>query len=268
MLRSYSLLLCVGLSGCWMSSADGEQLRTTADSRGRRIEQLEAQARVNREQIDGKVAELEDVLQRATKLLTRDSADVGAQVEQMQEHLAVLEGKLDEQRHETENLAKEVAAQRAALDQKLSAVASSTETVDESEVPKDRASHYALAYQNYETGKHTRARALFREYLTRYENDGKAGNAQYWIGSSYLMEGKPATALGEYRKVISSYGKSGAVDVALYGMAEAFYKLHACSDAQSALETLIKRKPVKTLKERAKKLLKEVKSTGKSYCTS
>ena len=82
MLRMMCPLLAVGaLSGCWMSKADGELLQTTAHARDQRLEQLESQARMNRQEIDGKVAELEEVLSRATLLLTRDSADVGAQVE-------------------------------------------------------------------------------------------------------------------------------------------------------------------------------------------
>ena len=82
------------------------------------------------------------------------------------------------------------------------------------------------------------------------------------------MQNKPATALGEYRKVISNYPKSPAVDTALYGMADAFYRLHACSDAKGAVDALIKRKPSKALEDRAKQLGKVLKSVAKDYCTS
>ena len=134
--------------------------------------------------------------------------------------------------------------------------------------PRGQGGALPAAYQAYQAADYDKARALWREYITRYPNDAKAGEAQYWIGASYTQQNKPATALGEYRKVISDYAKSSAVNVALYGMADAFYRLHACTDAKSALQALIKRKPESSLHDRAKKLLKDTTSAPRGYCTS
>jgi len=263
------VLLSTLFTGCWTSSAEGEQLRTAAQARDARLEQLESQNRQNRQELDAKVAELQQVLDKATQLLTRDSADVGAQVQQMSEQLASLEGQLAELSHKTEVLGHEMATQRAETDQKLASLRSGAGGgIDPSQVPKDKAAHYQMAYQGYEQSEHEKSRALFREYLTRYPEDPKAGNAQYWIGASYLQQNKPATALGEYRKVISDHAKSTAVNVALYGMADAFYRLHACTDAKSAVKALQKRKPSKALRTRASQLLKRIKGAKKGYCTS
>ena len=264
-----SLLVGVLLPGCWTSAAEGEQLRTAAQARDSRLEQLEGQNRQNRQELDAKVAELQQVLDKATQLLTRDSADVGAQVEQMREQISKLEGQLAELKHKTEVLTHEMATQRAETDQKLASLRTGAGgTLDPSQVPKDKGAHYQTAYQAYEQGQHEKSRALFREFLTRYPEDPKAGNAQYWIGASYLQQNKPATALGEYLKVISEHGKSTAVNVALYGMADAFYRLHACTDAKSAVQALLKRKPSKALKTRSNQLLDRIKSAPRSYCTS
>jgi len=88
------------------------------------------------------------------------------------------------------------------------------------------------------------------------------------VAATYSQESKPATALGEYRKVISQYSKSGAVNVSLYGMADAFYRLHACTDAKAAISALLKRKPKDDLTARAKTLLQEIKQAKRGYCTS
>ena len=104
--------------------------------------------------------------------------------------------------------------------------------------------------------------------MTRYPTDTKTGDAQYWVGATYLVQNKPATALGEYRKVIALYPKSPAVDTALYGMADAFYRLHACTDAKGALDALSKRKPAKALEDRVKQLGRVIKEAPKGYCTS
>ena len=98
--------------------------------------------------------------------------------------------------------------------------------------PHGQENHFAAGVPGVSGRRLRKARALWREYTTRYPNDTKAGEAQYWIGASYTQQNKPATALRESRKVISDYAKNSAVNVALYGMADAFYRLHACTDAK------------------------------------
>jgi hypothetical protein len=51
-------------------------------------------------------------------------------------------------------------------------------------------------------------------------------------------------------------------------MADAFFRLRACGDAKSAVDTLIKRKPDKALLDRAKKLAAEIKAAPKGSCAS
>lgn len=264
----FAVLLLVSSSGCLMTAADGEELRTEAQARDRRIEQLE-QSRASKQEIDAKLVELQGVLDKATAVLTRGSADVGAQVEQLTNQIATLEGQVAELQHKLVIVDQTMAAQRADLDNQVAKLKSGgKEPLDPTQIPADRKEHFQKAYDAYQAADYEKARELWREYLVRYPDDAKAGDAQYWIGASYTQQNKPATALGEYRKVIADYAKSSAVNVALYGMADAFYRLHACTDAKSALEALQKRKPEAALSERTKKLLKEVASSAKGYCTS
>jgi TolA-binding protein len=259
-----ALLLC---AGCWTSKSDGDLLKTSGDARDRRITQLEEQNRVNREELADKVRQLEEVLERATGLLARNSADVGAQTDQMAGQVAQLQGQIEELRHDLKVLSNEMNAQRAELEQKIDAAGrGGAPAISASDVPSDKKAHFDAAYHAYETGEYEKSRALFREYVKRYPTDDQAGNAQYWIGSSYLQQNKPATALGEYRKVIADFGKSSAVNVALFGMADAFFRLRSCTDAKAALEALLKRKPSKALKDRAVKLQTTIKRA--KTCTS
>ena len=75
------IVLSCGLlaSGCLMTASDGESFDETTQ----RIEQLEAQSRQDRADLEAKLKELQVVLDQATEVLKRGSADVGAQVEQM-----------------------------------------------------------------------------------------------------------------------------------------------------------------------------------------
>ena len=267
-LRPHSLIVACALAagGCWTTATEGEQLRTAAEARDRRIGEIEEQNRQIREEAVAKIRELEGVLAKATELLQRNSADVGAQVQQLQEQLAALDGRVAELRHDLERVTSEQAAQRSELEQKLAA--GTKEAVDPAQVPADKTAHYNAAYQAYQTADYDKARALFRLFLDRYPTDAQAGDAQYWIGAGYLQQNRPATALGEYRKVIANYSTSNAVNVALYGMADAFFRLHACTDAKSALDVLVKRKPKQALADRAKALQQQIKSAPAGQCTS
>jgi len=262
-----AVLTCSWLLGaCYMTKSDANQ---RFEAQTRQIEALQGEVRANHLALGAKLKELEEGLERARALLTRDSADVGAQVQQQQQRMAEIEGKLDEMTHNLSGLIEQTAKARADLDERLKVNTKPGEfALDPSQVPADKGSHFAAAYDAYKASEHDKARALFKEYLNRYASDDKAGDAQYWIGASYLVQNKPATALGEYRKVIANYPKSPAVDTALYGMADAFFRLHACTDAKGAIEALVKRKPSKALEDRAKQLAKAMKEAGKDYCAS
>lgn len=260
-----SLLLLT--SGCMTTSA-GKEMRVALE---KRISDLQAENDQRDKSLEAKLDELSQGLERARALLTRDSADVGAQVQVQQQKMAELEGKIEEMTHNLTDLIEQTARARAELDDKLgklSKPAGGEPTLDPAQIPADKAAHFTAAYDAYKGGDQEKARALFKEYVTRYPTDTKTGDAQYWIGATYLVQNKPATALGEYRKVIALYPKSPAVDTALYGMADAFYRLHACTDAKGALDALSKRKPAKALDDRVKQLGRVIKDAPKGYCTS
>jgi TolA-binding protein len=267
----FVLFIGLALSGCLTTSA-GDEIRSAARAQEERVASLEAGSVQNREELDAKVRELEDVIERATQVVTRNSADAGAQVEAMKEQLARLEGVVEELRHKLDAFTAEQAQYKAELEGRIAAGGMAggkpgvKPVLDPSEIPGDPESHYKAGTAAYQGNLHEKARALFREFLTRYPSDAKAGNAQYWIGASYLQENKPAAALGELRKVISDHAKSTAVNVALFGMADAFFRLKACTDAANAADALIKRKPDKALMDRIKKLASDIKKAPKGSC--
>jgi TolA-binding protein len=264
----FVLFTALALSGCLTTGA-ADEMRADMRAQEERIASLEHGSVQNREEIDAKVKELEEVLERATQVVTRNSADAGAQVEAMREELAKLQGVVDELKYKLDAFTTEQAQYKVDLEGRIAAGGTkpgAKPAIDPSQIPADPESHYKAGTGAYQANEHEKARALFREFLTRYPNDAKAGNAQYWIGASYLQENKPAAALGELRKVISDYAKSTAVNVALFGMADAFFRLKACTDAANAADALIKRKPDKALMDRIKKLSADIKKAPRGSC--
>jgi TolA-binding protein len=68
--------------------------------------------------------------------------------------------------------------------------------------------------------------------------------------------------------VISDHPNGDAADDALVGMADAFYRLHACTDARTALEAMIRAHPRSPRIQDARRKLREVQRAPRGYCTS
>lgn len=269
-LLSVLVAASAALSACWTSAADGEALR-------RRVRDLEQGQQTQREELreeistaQTKVAELEDVLDRATKVVTRASADTGAQVEQLQQQVMALEGQLAELRNEQQQRQTQQSEERAAIQQQLEKIARRVGidmAVDESEIPEGADAHWAAAEQAFEAEEFSRARALYRAFIQRHRSDERIDNAMYRVGASYLAEERPATALGELRRVVSDHPQGDVADDALLGMARAFFALHSCSDARTTANAMMRAHRSSPLLGDARALLREISRAPRSYCT-
>lgn len=263
--------LLISLGGCFGMTSDGRKLIRDSESSQQRLSKLEAAQTAQLEQLkqaeakaQQSIDELEGVIERATSVVQRNSADVTVQVSDLQQKVATLEGKLAELQYAIEELKKTGTAAPGAAAPPIPGA----EPSKANDPPADKNEHYAAAYRAYTERDFAKARALFRSFIEKHGTDQQADNAQYWLGASYLIENRPATALAELKKVIQNFRGSDAIDEALLDMAEAFYRLRACSDSRNALDTLIRTQPNSPLTPKAKQKLKELKKLGNDYCTS
>jgi TolA-binding protein len=250
-------------------------MRTQAEERDRRLAELETGAREDRDRLRqeleharAKIAELEVVLERATRVVTRNSADLGADVEAIRGQLATLEGSIAEVRNASETTASDLNRTRAELDNRLDIVsrrANIDQPLSEDEIPADALEHFREAYRAFEAAEYARSRSLFREFVQRHPEHEDTDSAHYWMGKSYLEQNRPASALGAFRLVPQG---SDAHDETLLGMADAFYQLHACTDARTALEILIQRYADSPLNRQAQIKLRQIRRAPNDYCTS
>lgn len=263
------------LSACWATTEQASQLARRSDALEARTTALETglgeELRAEVDRAKTKVAELEEVLERATRVVTRASADTGAQVEQLQQQIAQQEGAIAELRHEVTRLQEEFREQQTDYEgrmKKLARRAGIDMPLEEAEIPADRDAHWQAAVRAYEARDFSTARALYRAYVTRYRDDAHADDAQLAIGRSYLQEDRPATALGELRHVIADFQNGDAVPAALLDMADAFYRLHACTDARTALDALVRGHPRSPLVSQAREKLRDIARAPRGYCQS
>jgi TolA-binding protein len=266
-------LLSFPMSGCflWTSSGEGDELRTRLRAQEDRVATLEQAQNAQLEQLkaaeakaQASISELEAMIERATSVVQRNSADVTVTVTELQTKVAMVDGRIAELEHALEQLKSE----QSTLEAQVASTPGGSPAAPQEPVPADKTEHFASAYRAYSDRDFTKARTLFRTYIDRYRTDAQADNAQYWIGASYLVENRPATALAELRKVIENHRSGDAIDEALLDMAEAFYRLRACSDAKQTLDTLIKTQPSSPLVTKAKQKLRDLKKAPRDYCSS
>ncbi|MCC6874419.1 MAG: tetratricopeptide repeat protein [Sandaracinaceae bacterium] len=261
----------LSLAACWTSQSTGDDLvrRVTALESGASQQRAELEAEVQTAQT--KVGELEKVLEQATRVVTRASADTGAQVETLQQQVQALEGQLAELRNEVSRQQSQLAEQQADMERQLKKIASRVgiePTLDPSQIPADADAHWTAAQQAYDGRDWGRARALYRAFVERHREEPRADDAQYRIGMTFMEEQRPATALGELRRVIADFPRGDAVDDALLAMGDAFYALHACTDARAALDTLVRTQPSSPLINAAREKLRVIQRAPRGYCTS
>ncbi|MGF1468116.1 MAG: hypothetical protein ACFCGT_18505 [Sandaracinaceae bacterium] len=256
--------LAVG-GGCYTSAQTGQELLE-------RVAALEAGQQELSQGLDRaqeQLASLEDQLVERTRIATRSSADAGAQVETLEGRLASLRGELAELRNELQRQQTELREQQTGNRQQLEKIARHVGVdmaLDESQIPEDADAHFAAAERSYDNSELSRARALYRAFLQRYPDDERADDAQYKVGASYLREERPATALGELRQVLTEHRDGDRVDDALADMAEAFWQLHSCEDAEDTLRALLQAHPRSPRTREARQLLTRVRRPPAGYC--
>jgi TolA-binding protein len=267
-------LIGAAMSGCflWTTTEQGEQLTHRIEAVEGHVTQFDEtreQMRGELETAKTRIAELEDVLRRGTELVTRTSADTGAQVEVLAQQIATQEGTIDELRHELERMQQELTEQQTDYEarmKKLARRAGVDMPLADTEVPAGADENFHAAQTAYEAREFSTARALYRAFIQRHHDDARADDAQYFIGQSYLLEDRPATALGELRHVVGDYATGDRVPYALLSMGDAFYRLHACTDATTSLQTLIRGFPHSPVIGDARTHLRDVQHAPTGYC--
>ena len=221
------------------------------------------------------VVRLRKVLDQATALLTRNSADVGAKVAKTETDIDALQGRIDELAHAgdlRDQRDRQSNDDRTRLETRIAALEQTqTKIVDKvaPSLPDDKDQLWAQAAARLAGGQRDDGRRFYRVFIQRFPDDPRAPQAYLAIGQSFVAENKYPNAAAEFQNVLAGkYSHSPEVPEAMWQLASAFTQLKFCTDARALLTDLLKRYPRSPRAADAKREIKQLTKMPKGSCTS
>ncbi len=269
------LVSALALSGCfWFTpKKEGEALRQDIQRLDDRLTKTEAELEQERthltemiERARKDVVKLEETLTRATRVLARNSADFGAEMESVNAKLREVDGSLAEVRHELEISGKNLERTNKRVND-FALAAGIDMPVDQEKIPAKPEAHLEMIKDSLAAGRYGEARSLGNAFLKSHPKHNGADDAQLLIAKSYLQQKRWAKALGALRRFTDKYPKSDLTPEVLYEMARSFFSLGDCTDARILVDAITTRHKKSPFAEKASALSEQMKK-NKSRCTS
>jgi len=256
----------LALAAC-VTTKEGEKMQAEINGLRTRLDDIDKRDKEYKEQ----VVRLRKVLDEATRLLTRNSADVGAKAAKAEQDIAALQGRLEEISHTLDQQARQASDDHTHLETRLAALEQTqTKIVDKVApvLPEDKDQLWQQAAQRLASGQRDDGRRFYRVFIQRFPQDPRAPQAYLAIGMSFAQEGKYANAVPEFKKLLDSYGRAPEVPEAMFQLSMAFVHVGWCTDARAVLGDLVKRYPKSARASDAKSEMKNISKLPKSSCTS
>ncbi|HLK92588.1 MAG TPA: tetratricopeptide repeat protein [Polyangia bacterium] len=262
-------LLASGLvtSPSCVTTSEGEKMQTDINSLRVRLDEIDKRDKEYKEQ----VVRLRKVLDEATALLTRNSADVGAKAAKSEQDIQAMQGRIEEIAHSIDLETRQATEARTQFESRLAALEQTQNKIVDRvapEMPNDKDQLWAQAGQRLASGQRDDGRRFYRVFIQRFPQDPRSSQAHLAIGMSFVQESKYANAAAEFQKVLQDYPASPEVPEAMWQLSLAFVQLKFCGDAKALLSDLVKRYPKSARAADARGELKSIAKLPKSSCTS
>lgn len=283
--KVFIFLLCsIILSGCAL-----QRDVMTLDDRLAQAEQRYTNSEQKNKKLEATLEEYRNVREQYDKELRSKTAGQNATIDQLQEEISILKGKLEE----TDYLLKQKINAFAELSEKreiklegIDKITSlnknrierleqylnfdSTAAIQKGKPVSNKTSGkqvkhkltendvYRSAKEAYDKGDFNTAREEFQNLLKEFPKSENADNAQFWIGEIYYREKYYERAILEYQTVIEKYPKGNKVTASLLKQGFAFFNLGDKSNARLILSELIKKYPKSNEAKIAERKLKGI----------
>lgn len=257
-------LVGVSLAGC-VTSGQGDKMASDIAHLRERLDTMEVRDR----DINQKVVQLRAVLDEATALLGRNSADLGARVAKNETDIATLSGKVEEAKYLVGELQKQVSSNASTLGTLQQSQQRIADRVAPT-MPEDKESLWKEAQRRLAEGQREEARRFLRSFIQRFPDDPRAPQALLQVGISFVQELKHSNAVAEFSNLIQRFPRSPEVPEAMWQLAESFVVLKFCGDAKAMYQDLAKRYPRSPRASQSRERLHSLQKImhDKNLCTS
>jgi tol-pal system protein YbgF len=246
----------------------------TLDDRLAQAEKRYSESELKNKKLEAQLDEVRKTNEQYDKELRSRTAGQNADIDQLQDEIRTLKGKLEEtdyllkqkisgfeelaerreQRLETlDKVANSNKDRIARLEQYLNFDSATSDQKKKSmrgaasgkkgrHKPTEEAA-YQSAKQAYDKGNFNAAREEFQKFIKEFPKSKNVDNAQFWIGETYYREKWYEKAILEYQKVIEKYPKGNKVTASLLKQGFAFLNLGDKVNSRLILTELIKKYP-------------------------
>ncbi|MGB8296653.1 MAG: tetratricopeptide repeat protein [Polyangia bacterium] len=259
-------LAVVLVSGCLMTTDQGDKIRDDISRLSKRMEAIETST-------NDQMARLRKLLDEATGLLERNSADLGTKVARNESDIAALTGKLEEAKHILDELQRQLTTRLAELEESQQKTNQAQQKIIDRvapSMPEDKEALWKEAQNRLAGGMREDARRFLRSFIQRFPSDPRASQAQLQIGQSLVQEFKYGLAVAEYLSVMSRFSRSAEVPEAMWLLGESYVAMKYCTDAKAIFLDLSKRYPKSPRAGQVKERLRDIQkiARNKDLCTS
>jgi len=255
------LLLPLLLSGCFWLTTKGEGEKLRKDVKG-----LQDGVGAKQQELDTKIAQLNTVLDDATKLLKRNSADLGADVDGLRKNIQTATGLVAALTNQFAELKNAVEAYRKANDTRLDSLEQRLGQL-ESGKPSTNSSPddlWKLGSQAFEAGRYHDAVEIFKRLHTSFPTHDRADDAIYFKGQSYTNLKDWEKAIGAYQQLNEKFPDGTLTDDGLYFAALAAQQLKQCGEARAYISIIKTKHPRSNVLRQATDLDNKLKADAKT----
>jgi TolA-binding protein len=230
-----SVLLLASLSGCFWSTtkSEGQAMRKDITSLQGRIDSKE-------KELNTQIAQLQTVLDEATKVLKRNSADLGADVDTLRSDIRQANGlvtavnnSINELKVAYDKYRKENDARIDGMEQRLAQLESGKPSANSG--PDDL---WKLGTQAFEAARWNDAVDIYKRLVAGFPTHARADDASYFRAQAYGKMSDWDKAIGAYQQLVEKYPDSDLADDGLYFASLAAQTMKNCTEARTYLNIL------------------------------
>jgi len=247
--------------GCFWATtkSEGEVLRKDVKS-------LQDRLGTKEQALEEQITQLKTVLDDATKLLKRNSADLGADVDQLRNDVRTANGlvtainnSINELKTALDSYRKQNDTRLASLEQRLGQIESGKPTANSS--PDDL---WKLASTAFEAARYNEAIEIFKRLHQSFPTHERADDAIYFKGQSYTNLKDWEKAIGAYQQLVDKFPDGQLTDDGLYFASLAAQNLKQCGEARAYISILKTKHPKSNVLKQANALEAQLKKDAKN----